>query len=277
MSIFTRPHVLVWHAESWQLMSWSEYLTQQPAEPNTSLSDALTALETLSDRCKWDAIILPQVWLSHGQQPLEPDFPVSLYAVAAHTYAGQLLPLAESERVTCFRYLEASNELQFAVMKKSDWQRLTQHTRCLIYSESLISHSGIHSWSALTQQINAFAEYSDDYIERQAARRHSHRVSAIMLAFLILILAYGGVRYSLAPAPMLAEPNIWPEMGGKMLAADSLGYIRVLPPQLRLDVVKVSPDEVFVSLSGRTQDVELWRQNWPSHLPNLRIAEEGLQ
>ncbi|MBM6550934.1 hypothetical protein [Marinomonas ostreistagni] len=273
MLIFTRPKLLLWRDQCWQVMTLAQALASSPTPPALGIDEAIAQLKTLPKTCLRWPICLPDEWLSNGVYTLEPRFPSELYPMAAHTYSGHCCHLLETERVTSFSYrLTERQELRFAVLPKAVFEQLSELTRAHIMSEGLLRHGQASRWRTLLRNTSAFEPFSSHYIEQRKQQRQRRQLVRAMAGLAVLTILLAGYMYSTTPVAQ------WPatalDTGAKVAPGvlDSLTYIRSLPPQVRVDQLQVSTGHVQLALSGNAQDITLWQQQWPAHLPPLTLT-----
>lgn len=285
MSFLSRQQLLVWQAGSWQFVCPNVYLaelstpSELSVEPNLSFSQAFEQLPEVLSHLKGRLVglVLANHWLEIGQRKIADDIPTELFPLAAHTYAGEISALADQERVFCFQVTTDEQErvCDISVLAKDHFDRLREYVSCPVFSAATLAANKRYQWNKAHHHQLSFQFFRFDYLEQRQARRMRRILAWGYWGIALISLVFSALLYWHTPPEVEAFVWPWPAHSQSHNSfATALKYLRSLPTQARLDEVQVTDSHIEVRVTGRAKDLQLWQQNWPSHLPPLVIKIE---
>ena len=270
MFAFTRPKLLVWRDDVWQITPFAKHIHTPPVATDTPFEEAAMQLSAFKKSHRRYPICLPPEWLVHGDHSLPESFPDDLYPLVAHTYGAYYSALLDHDRVT--GYVCQQDCLTFAVMSRQQYEAISVVGHQGVYSDALIRAVPQKRWSVIRHLVKPLEPFAEDYIERQRGTMQQRRMGGTMM--LISVVTLGCIGYCLSQLPTLETvpaPHYVASPQSHTLL-DGLRYLRSLPPTVRLDRVILDESRVKLMASGQPQDLALWQQHWPDNLPPLQVA-----
>lgn len=270
--ILTRPKVLVWRSDAWQLIHLQD-LSPSDTDAKNDVATLVGALENLSKRIvrRCHGLILPDSVAPVLSHQLDPKMPAQLYSLAVHTYAEQSIDLRADERVLSYAAsLLEPPLLHYSVLPIDLFRSLKQQSALPIFSEGVVlARSEVRS----LRHVAPFAIFQADDLERAECRQAVRRLCFGSLAMILLtVAALQWVKWQPAADHQVFQWP-WSKMNYQHQYVNAaLRYLRVLPARIRLDSALITAKQVKVVVTGIDSDLDAWHQHWPEQLPPLNLT-----
>ena len=270
MPLFSRTKVLVWRAGIWQVAAMDELVVPDDPRP-LSTAQMLQQLDNVPKSMlrQCFCVLLPIDLARVYSSEVDLSLPKDLLPFAAQTFADEKEFDPNSENVVSFWLSGDSTILHYAVMSSTLLEDIRLTTRLPLYSEALITQG--NSVSAL-KAAKPFVPSPQDFLAHQEHRKAMRRLLFGGGVICVSTLVVTQLLYRDVPN---VEPSFsWPwekPTYQQQAISEALTYIRALPPSVRLDLTRVTNEQVIVEVTGLRMDLESWEDRWPSDLPSLTL------